>query len=98
MTTKVVNLRRAYYDVYVGRAGKGENGYFGNPCKAKAGETREDSIEKFEVYFLERVQSDREFRNRVLRLRGKTLGCFCKPSACHADVIAAWVDAQFEDL
>ncbi|HZI11744.1 MAG TPA: DUF4326 domain-containing protein [Myxococcus sp.] len=27
-------------------------------------------------------------------MRGKRLGCWCKPGPCHADVYAAWVDSQ----
>jgi hypothetical protein len=26
-------------------------------------------------------------------LRGKTLGCFCKPHPCHGDIIAAYLDS-----
>jgi len=47
----------------------------------------------FADYFYERLASDPEFRERVLALRGKTLGCFCKPRACHGDVIANYLEA-----
>ncbi|WNZ62248.1 DUF4326 domain-containing protein [Myxococcus sp. MxC21-1] len=30
----------------------------------------------------------------MLTLRGKRLGCWCKPGPCHADILAEWVDAQ----
>lgn len=33
--TKVVNIRKDDNDVYIGRAGKGQEGYFGNPTKAE---------------------------------------------------------------
>jgi len=29
--TKVVNIKHSKYDVYCGRAGKGQDGYFGSP-------------------------------------------------------------------
>lgn len=91
--TSVVNLRTASYDVYIGRAGRGKHGYFGNPFTvaqhgAKAIELFRDS------YFIPRLEKDATFRARVLALRGKRLGCFCKPKPCHGDVIAAWIDAQ----
>jgi hypothetical protein len=90
--TTVVNLRRtSSYDVYVGRAGKGLSGYFGNPFNDG---TRESNIERFRQYFLDRVGKDSAFRSKVLALRGKRLGCFCKPLRCHGDVIKAWLDAQ----
>lgn len=96
MPTTVVNLRRQPYDVYIGRAGKGQDGTYGNPYKphGKTAQDRERCIAEFRAYFRERVRTDREFRRKVLTLRGKRLGCFCKPAACHGDVIAEWVDAQ----
>lgn len=91
--TTVVNLRQAAFDVYIGRAGRGFDGYFGNPYRRDA--HGDDAIRLFETaYFLPRLATDPEFRRRVLELRGKRLGCFCKPRPCHCDVIAAWVNAQ----
>ena len=89
--TTVVNLRDEPYDVYIGRHGQGQDGYFGNPFKT--GE-RHWMIARFTDYFLRRVGKDAEFRRRVLALAGKRLGCFCKPLPCHGDVIASWVDSQ----
>lgn len=102
MTTTVVNLRHNVHDVYIGRPGKGKEGPFGNPIRLGAycsecrrwHRERGDTIECFRSYFLRRVDSDPTFRQDVLALRGKRLGCFCKPQRCHGDVIAAWVDAQ----
>ena len=37
MDTTVVNLFKNKYDVYIGRAGKGQDGYFGNPFPLKPG-------------------------------------------------------------
>lgn len=31
MGTKVVNIYKDKFDVYIGRPGKGNDGYFGNP-------------------------------------------------------------------
>jgi hypothetical protein len=95
--TSVVNLRSEQFDVYIGRAGRGFNGYFGNPIVRQQGEARGATIERFTRYFEQRIGSDNQFRQRVLQLRGKRLGCFCKPAACHGDVIAAWVNAHQEE-
>jgi hypothetical protein len=92
--TTVANLRREPYDVYIGRAGHGQDGYFGNPIRLGRKNTREDVLHQYAKWFAERVRTDADFRRRVLALRGKRLGCFCKPLACHGDVIAVWVDAQ----
>ncbi len=99
--TIVIHIRdRREDDVYIGREGKGEDGYFGNPfvlTQFNNGLARRASILKFKTYFLQRVETDPEFRKRVLELRGKRLACFCKPAACHGDVIAEWLDSQSED-
>lgn len=92
--TTVVNLHREPYDVYIGRAGHGHDGYFGNPFRICPAVPRDKVLARFHAYFLERLAEDPEFRRRVLELRGKRLGCFCKPLACHGDVIAAWLDSQ----
>jgi hypothetical protein len=87
--TRVVNLRQEPYDVYIGRPGNGESGYFGNPYSSG---TRSQNIEAFRRYFLDRVEKDPSFRQRVLELKGKRLGCFCHPAPCHGDVIAGWLE------
>lgn len=93
MKTTVVNLREAKKPfVYIGRAGHGEDGYFGNPFDVRV--YGRAALSKFREYFAGRLNTDPEFRRRVLTLRGKVLGCFCKPKACHGDVIAEWIDAQ----
>lgn len=92
--TKVVNMRNEPYDVYIGRAGHGEDGYFGNPFPLTNEMERPHVLKQYKDYFLSRIVTDEEFRRRVLGLKGKTLGCFCKPNkACHGDIIAEWLDA-----
>lgn len=92
--TEVVNLHHAEYDVYIGRKGRGHDGYFGNPFDLR-NFTREEALAKFEEHFLSRVKSDAVFREKVLSLRGKKLGCFCKPRKCHGDIIVAWIEAEY---
>ena len=92
MTTIVVNIQREPFDVYIGRAGHWQDGYFGNPFTVKDHGT--NAIRLYRDHFATRVRIDAEFRRRVIEVRGKRLGCFCKPRPCHGDVIAEWVDAQ----
>lgn len=94
--TRVVDLDREPYDVYIGRAGKGHDGYFGNPFRLRIPSERREVIEQYRSYFDCRIKTDPEFRRRVLELKGKILGCFCKPALCHGDVIAGWLNAQHE--
>jgi hypothetical protein len=100
--TKVVNIRFEPYDVYVGRAGMGLSGEFGNShpvdkycwlCKKV--HNRKESIEAFRKDFQKQIQ-DPVFRARVLTLKGKKLGCFCHPAPCHAGVYKEWLDNLVE--
>lgn len=87
---KVVNLYREPYEVYIGRAGKGQDGYFGNPHRvghcALCGKshTRTETIQAFRLYFWQRVATDAEYKRRVQALSGR-LGCFCG-AECHGNV------------
>ena len=89
--TRVVNLRKDRYDVYIGRAGRGQDGYFGNPFPLGE-QPRGATIERYRGYFLNRLRTDEQFARRIRELKGKTLGCFCKPHPCHGDVIAEYLD------
>jgi len=72
---------------------------FGNPFKLKkdGGEyTREGSIEEYREWFKNKIQSDEEFREQVEELRGETLGCWCRPKACHGDVILEYLRGEMD--
>lgn len=92
--TRIVNLRLEKYDVYIGRAGKGHDGYFGNPIRLEDESQRVWVLQQYERYFLERLLSDSVFRRRVYGLKGKTLGCFCKPKLCHGDIIVDYLENE----
>lgn len=88
--TVVVNLRSEPYDVYIGRAGKGQDGYYGNPFSRK---DCSDPIGEFRKYFNKRIEKDTQYRKNIFKLQGKRLGCFCKPRECHGDVIADFLNS-----
>ena len=96
--TIVVNLTRETYDVYIGRK-QGHNqkifGYFGNPFILQKHGTREKVIQKYKKYFYDRIEKDPEFKQKIESLKGKRLGCFCKPQKCHGTVILEWLVARF---
>ena len=94
METKVVNIYKEPFDVYIGRAGKGKDGYFGNPFPLLKGEERGSTLDNYKKYFFERIEKDIEFKEKILSLRGKTLGCFCKPKPCHGDIIKEYLDGK----
>ena len=76
--TQVVNKYRDPYDVYIGRGSK-----WGNPFRIGIDGTREDVIKQYEDW----IQTQPQLLNSLEELRGKTLGCFCSPQACHGDIL-----------
>ena len=92
MKTTVVNIRRQECDVYIGRAGHGYDGYWGNPYSAMRDGGREKAIALYREYFLNRIKIDPEFARRTKELKEKRLGCFCKPKDCHGDVIVEYLE------
>lgn len=53
-----------------------------------------DPFESFRWYLELRTRHDADYRDAVRGLRGKRLGCWCKPGSCHAEVLAEWLDAK----
>jgi len=96
MKTEVVNIRTHKYDVYIGRARCGCDGYFGNPFSVTRDGGRERAIGLYRDYFLKRLRVEPIFAARVEELRGKRLGCFCKPKSCHGDVIVEYLESTMK--
>ena len=89
--TKVVNIKASQkYDIYIGRPYR-----FGNPFTVGKDGNREEVIEKYKQYF-QAMLTVPDFKEELLKLKGKTLGCFCKPAACHGDVICDYLN-KLED-
>lgn len=85
---RVVHCKREPYDVYVGRPGPYGNPYSHLPGR---GETlvgsREEAIRRLEEDLRAAMAESRETVVDFLRpLAGRTLGCWCAPRPCHADV------------
>lgn len=83
-------------NVYVGRAGivfirkerfPKQTSVWANPFKVGKDGTRDEVIGKFRAYMKERLKSDPSLVQDLLQLEGKCLGCWCKPEACHGDVL-----------
>jgi len=92
VVTRVVNVQKGeYFDGYVGRT-RGLS--LGNPYVIGRDGTREEVIEKYKTYFRKRLDSDPKFISAILGLKGKILGCYCKPLPCHGDVIAEYLNNE----
>jgi hypothetical protein len=86
MKTTVVHFKKKPYDVYIGRPS-----IWGNPFSHKEGtlarfkvNTREDAVATYAEWIL----TQPELMSKISLLKGKILGCWCKPLACHGDILA----------
>lgn len=85
-----------------------EPGWLGNPAVMEANvkpihreqgdivivPDREAAVAFFERVFKQHIAVDIEFREAVHALEGDRLGCWCKPKACHGDVIARYLNGD----
>jgi Domain of unknown function (DUF4326) len=78
--TRVVHVKRAPYDVYVGRPSP-----FGNPLVIGRDGDRGTVIRTYRAWLLAQPALVERARRE---LAGKVLGCWCAPSPCHGDVPA----------
>lgn len=102
MTTKLVNLRKFPFDIYIGRPGRDyKSAIFGNPYKVNDlcarckdyHRTPGSTLKCFEAYFVERINSDQQFKIQVCALLDRALGCFCdEGEPCHGNIIIAWLE------
>ena len=90
MTPRVVHCKREEFDVYIGRGSR-----WGNPYSHKEGTlaehvvgSRAEAIQRFEEYLL----SNQALMSSLEELKGKTLGCWCKPKSCHGDILLRYAN------
>ncbi len=107
--TQVINIKhnpnwRKEGVVYIGRGSM-----FGNPFRIGRDGDRAEVIEKYNELFYDELVRDFDEKfdlERLLELRGKTLGCYCRPKngfqgklLCHGQIIAAYLDGvEPEDI
>lgn len=95
--TRVVNRRVEDFDVYIGRGSKWGNPYShmkNTMAKYEVG-SREEAIEAYRVYITE--GDGRYLLNSLKELEGKVLGCYCKPLACHGDILVELVNKKLRN-
>lgn len=90
--TTVVHCKREAYDVYIGRGSK-----WGNPFTHKQGTaaryivgSRDEAINSYREWIT--TGDGKPLLNDLHELKGKVLGCWCKPLACHGDILAELAD------
>jgi hypothetical protein len=79
----VVHCKKERYDVYIGRPSK-----WGNPFIIGRDGTRKEVVSKYRKWILNQPH----LLESLSELKGKTLGCWCAPSACHGDVLVELIN------
>ena len=90
--TKIVHCTKEDYDIYIGRGKCPKTGKYSKwRNKFRIGEdgTREEVIEKYENW----ISGQPQLLSSLHELKDKTLGCWCKPSACHGDVLKRLIES-----
>jgi len=82
---RVVNMRREPAQVDIGRPGP-----WGNPYRIGPDGDRETVIAKYSVW----IRSQPALMAALPGLRGKVLGCWCKPAPCHGDILVALAEGR----
>lgn len=99
MSTRVVRIRRkdgkiaTDCDVYIGRKctmGGWDlpQSKWHNPFSVRQCGSAEEACARYEKY----IRTQPRLLKSLDELRGKTLGCWCKPNACHGDVLVKLLD------
>ena len=85
----VVNLKIAPYDVYIGRGSK-----WGNPFRMRnyTQAERDRVCDAYEKWFY-----TTDLPEQLHELRGKRLGCYCKPARCHGDFLTKLTNERYGD-
>lgn len=100
--TQAVNIKSDKYDVKGCRSSNGKIlepphwSCIGNPFHLKDinnEQQRKEVIDLYRQYFYSRIARDPVFKQYVLSLKGKRIGCFCKPLSCHLDIIVEYLES-----
>lgn len=83
-------------NIYIGRKGvifinnkrfPEQSSNFANPFKIGKDGSRDEVIEKYKKYIMERLENDKSLVKELLSMKNKNLGCWCHPDKCHGDVL-----------
>ena len=100
--TIIVNLKHCSADVICDRTS-----IFGNPFLVGK-YTREEACNLYAEYFHKRILTDKKFYDKVLSLKNKKLGCWCrcipecghskckKQLRCHCETIVNWLNENYD--
>jgi len=92
-------------NVYIGRKGivfidgkryPTQDSVWHNPYKVREanGMTRQKVLALYRQYMEQRLREEPGLLESLSTLKGKRLGCWCKPEACHGDVLVELIEAH----
>ena len=79
--TKVVHCKKSKYDISCGRPSK-----WGNCFEIGKDGDRDEVIQKYEDWII--CGEGQRLLKLLNELKGRILGCWCKPKKCHCDILA----------
>ena len=83
-------------NIYIGRAGvvfinneryPKQSSIYCNPFKIGKDGDRNEVLDKYKDYIIKKLDNDINFKNELIKLKDKNLGCWCSPDPCHGDIL-----------
>lgn len=86
---KIVQCQKEEYDYYCGRPS-----VYGNPYIIGPDGNRNQVIEKYRTYFLDKIKRDKDFEKEVLKLKDSIISCWCDypKEDCHCRIIKEYLE------
>ena len=87
-------------NVYIGRKGivfidgkrfPPKDSIWHNPYKINDKIDRTSTIDRYRKFIINKIRCE-ELTDQLLELKGKNLGCWCKPNECHGDVLVELIN------
>ena len=88
-------------NVYIGRRGivfvdkcrfPPNDSIWSNPYKIGKHGTREQVLDKYRQYILDKLSNDHDLLQALMGLQGEKIGCWCYPEPCHGDILKILIE------
>jgi hypothetical protein len=88
-------------NVYIGRRGivfvdkcrfPPNDSIWCNPYKIGKHGTREQVLDKYRQYMLNKLSNNNDLLQELIKLEGKKMGCWCYPEPCHGDILKTLIE------
>ncbi len=98
--TEVVNIEQLVFgintnDIYIGREHLGlrlAGSVWANPFRIDRENDRAKALRQYENYLRRKLRANPLLQEQIRLLKGHRLVCYCKPKACHGDVLKRLAD------